>query len=181
MRFSQAWAEVAKQNNVLRVAVLGVSFVSVVVLMISLKFAFKEPLLIERGCFTSASPIQSQVQTPEEIESFIKEALAQRFNSDSLVVGDYFSLEEIKNRENEQAELKRREIKQKLVVNTIKKQGDDYLADTDRILSVGQIRSAFQMPVVVTVAKNSRTSGNPYGLVLVKVAALKTEEKKDGK
>lgn len=181
MRFSQAWSEVAKQNNVLRVAVLGVSFVSVVVLMIALKFAFKEPLLIERGCFTSASPIQSQVQTPEEIESFIKEALAQRFNSDSLVVGDYFSLEEIKNRENEQAELKRREIKQKLVVNTIKKQGDDYLADTDRILSVGQIRSAFQMPVVVTVAKNSRTSGNPYGLVLVKVAALKTEEKKDGK
>jgi len=48
-------------------------------------------------------------------------------------------------------------------------------------LSVGQIRSAFQMPLTVSVAKNSRTSGNPYGLVLVKVSAVKTEEKKDGK
>lgn len=181
MRFSQAWADVAKQNNVLRVAVLGVSFVSVVVLMIALKFAFKEPLLIERGCFTLVSPVQSQAQTPEEIESFIKEAVAQRFNSDSLVVGDYFSLEEIKNRENEQTELKRREIKQRVVVSTVKKQGDDYLVDADRILSVGQIRSAFQMPLTVSVSKNSRTSGNPYGLVIVRVAVVKTEEKKDGK
>lgn len=181
MRFSQAWADVASQNNVLRIAVVGVSFVSFVVLMIALKFAFREPLLVERGCFTSVSAIQSQAQTPQEIESFIKEALAQRFNSDALVVGDYFSLEEIKNRENEQTELKRREIKQRLVVNTVKKQGDDYFVDADRILSVGQIRSAFQMPLTVSVAKNSRTSGNPYGLVLVKVSAVKMEEKKDGK
>lgn len=181
MRFSQAWAEVASQNNVLRVAVIGVSFVSVVILMIALKFAFREPLLIERGCFTSALATQSQAQTPQEMESFIKEALAQRFNSETLVVGDYFSLEEIKNRENEQTELKRREIKQRLVVNTIKKQGDEYLVEADRILSVGQIRSAFQMPLTVSVAKNNRTSGNPYGLVLVKVAAVKTEEKKDGR
>ena len=91
------------------------------------------------------------------------------------MVGDYFSLEEIKNRENEQTELKRREIKQRLVVNTVKKQGDDYFVDADRILSVGQIRSAFQMPLTVSVAKNSRTSGNPYGLVLVKVSAWRTK------
>jgi len=41
MRFSQAWADVASQNNVLRIAVVGVSFVSFVVLMIALKFAFR--------------------------------------------------------------------------------------------------------------------------------------------
>lgn len=181
MRFSQAWAEVASQNNVLRIAVLGVSFGSLVILMIALKFAFREPLLVERGCFTAALATQPPAQTPQEIESFIKEALTQRFNSETLVIGDFFSLEEIKNRENEQAELKRREIKQRLVVNAVKKQGDEYLVDADRILSVGQIRSAFQMPLSVNVAKSNRTSGNPYGLVLVKVAAVKTEEKKDGR
>lgn len=181
MRFSHAWAEVSSQNNVLRIAVIGVSIVSVVVLMIALKFAFKDPLLIERGCFTLTSPVQSQMQTPEEVESFIKESLTQRFNSDSLVIGDYFSLEEIKNRENEQTELKRREIKQKLIVNKIQKQGESFIVDADRILSVGQIRSAFQMPVLVNLAKNKRTTGNPYGLVLIKTTTVKSEERKDGK
>ena len=72
MRFSMAWADVAKQNNVLRFAVIGVTFVCVVILMIALKFAFKEPLVIERGCFSTVALTQSQAQTPQEIESFLK-------------------------------------------------------------------------------------------------------------
>lgn len=181
MRFSQAWADVAKQNNVLRIAVIGITFVCVVVLMIALKFAFKEPLVIERGCFSSAASTQSQVQTSQEIEAFVREAVTERFNSGAIVVGDYFALEELKARDSEQTELTRREIKQKVVVNSIVKKDDSYLVDADRILSVGQIRSAFQMPMTVTVAKATRTSGNPYGLVVLRVAPIKTEEKKDGK
>lgn len=181
MRFSMAWADVAKQNNVLRIAVIGVTFVCVVVLMIALKFAFKEPLVIERGCFSTVAPTQSQAQTSQEIEAFLSETVAERFNSGSVVVGDYFALEELKARDNEQTELARREIKQKVVVNTVTKQGDDYLVDADRILSVGKIRSAFQMPMTVTIAKATRTSGNPYGLVVLRIAPIKTEDKKDGK
>lgn len=181
MRFSMAWADVAKQNNVLRIAVIGVTFVCVVVLMIALKFAFKEPLVIERGCFSAVSATQSQAQTPQEIEAFLSEAIAERFNSNAVVVGDYFALEELKARDNEQTELARREIKQKVVVNSVMKQGDGYLVDADRILSVGKIRSAFQMPMTVTVAKATRTSGNPYGLVVVRVVPIKAEDKKDGK
>lgn len=181
MRFSMAWADVAKQNNVLRIAVIGVTFVCVVVLMIALNFAFKEPLVIERGCFSAIAVTHSQVQTPQEIEAFLNEAVAERFNSGAVVVGDYFALEELKARENEQTELARREIKQKVVVNSVTKQGDGYLVDADRVLSVGKIRSAFQMPMVVTIANATRTSGNPYGLVVLRVAPIKTEDKKDGK
>lgn len=181
MRFSMAWADVSKQNNVLRIAVIGVTFVCVVTLMIALKFAFKEPLVIERGCFSTVASTQSQAQTPQEIESFLKETIAERFNSGAVVVNDYFALEELKARDNEQTELGRREIKQKVVVNSVTKQGDDYLVDADRILSVGKIRSAFQMPMTVTIAKTTRTSGNPYGLVILRMGAIKAEEKKDGK
>lgn len=181
MRFSMAWADVAKQNNVLRIAVIGVTFVCVIVLMIALKFAFKEPLVIERGCFSTVSPAQSQMQTPQEIESFLNEAVRERFNSGAVVVGDYFALEELKARDSEQTELGRREIKQKIVVNSIAKQGDGYLVDADRILSVGKIRSAFQMPMTVTIAKATRTSGNPYGLVVLRVSPIKMEDKQDGK
>lgn len=181
MRFSLAWADIAKQNNVLRIAVIGVTFVCVVVLMIALKFAFKDPLLIERGCFTTVLPIQSQAQTPQEVEGFLKEAMTERFSSDAVVVNDYFALEELRARDSEQTELSRRDIKQKIVVNTVTKQGDSHFVDADRILSVGKIRSAFQMPMTVTIAKTNRTSGNPYGLVVLRVGQIKAEDKKDGK
>jgi hypothetical protein len=181
MRFSMAWADVAKQNNVLRIALIGVTFVSVVVLMIALKFAFKEPLVIERGCFSTVSATHSQVQTPQEVEAFLSEAIGQRFNTGAAVVTDYFALEELKARDSEQTELARREIRQKVVVNSVRKQGDGFLVDADRILSFGRIRSAFQMPMTVTIAKATRTSGNPYGLVVLRVAPIKTEDKKDGK
>lgn len=181
MRFSMAWADVAKQNNVLRIAVIGVTFVCVVVLIIALKFAFREPLVIERGCFSTVASTQSQVQTPQEIEAFLREAIAERFNSDAIVVGDHFALEELKARDSEQTELARRKIRQKVVVNSITKQGDGYLVDADRILSVGKIRSAFQMAMTVTIAKATRTNGNPYGLVVLSMAPIKTEGKKDGK
>lgn len=181
MRFSMAWADVAKQNNVLRIAVIGVTFVCIVVLMIALKFAFKEPLVIERGCFSTIAQTQSQAQTQQEIDAFLSETVEERFNSGAVVVGDYFALEELKARDSEQTELARREIKQTVVVNSVTKQGDGYLVDADRILSVGKIRSAFQMPMTVTIAKATRTSGNPYGLVVLRVAPIKTEDKKDGK
>lgn len=181
MRFSLAWADIAKQNNVLRIAVIGVTFVCVVTLMIALKFAFKEPLVIERGCFSVVSPTQAQMQTPMEVEAFLKEAVVERFNSDAVVVNDYFALDELKSRDSEQVELKRREIKQTIIVNSVTKQGDSYLVDADRILSVGKIRSAFQMPMTVTIGKTTRTSGNPYGLVVLRIVTIKTEDKKDGK
>ena len=181
MRFSMAWAEIAKQNNVLRIAVIGVTFACVVTLMIALKFAFRDPLVIERACFSTVSTLQSQIQTQQEVEAFLRDAVTSRFNSDSVVVSDYFALEELKARDNEQSELGRREIKQKVVVNSIIKQGDSYLVDADRLLSVGKIRSAFQMPMTVTIAKTSRTSGNPYGLVVTRTAPTKMEDKKDGK
>ncbi|MFN7729700.1 MAG: hypothetical protein ACK5P7_11135 [Bdellovibrio sp.] len=181
MRLSQAWADIAKQNNVLRIAVIGVTFVCVVVLMIALKFAFKEPLVIDRGCFSTIAASQSQTQTAQEIEAFLSEAVSERFNSGAVVVGDYFALEELKARDAEQTELARREIKQRVVVNSVTKQSDGYLVDADRILSVGKIRSAFPIPMTVTISQTTRTSGNPYGLVVLRVAPIKAEEKKDGK
>lgn len=177
MRFPQAWAKVAGQNSVLRVAILGVSVSGLLALLISLKFAFKDPIIIERGCYSTVTAATSrQEPTKEEVEGFIKESLSQRFDSDANVQGDFISLEELGNRSAEQEEMKRRNVRQRVVVNTVLNKDDAYAVDTDRILAVGGLRSALQFPLVVKLQRTARSFSNPYGLVLVRVSAQSAEK-----
>ncbi len=179
MRFPQAWAEIATQNNVLRIAIVGVSLSGALALLISLKFAFKDPLIIERGCYSKIiAKSVNQDPTKEDYEAFTREALSQRFDSDSNVGSDFIGIEELKNRDTEQEELKRRTIKQRVVLNSINKKEDNITVDSDRILSVGSLRSAFSFPLTLEIQKQARTAANPYGLVLIKASARNQEEGK---
>ncbi len=176
MRFPQAWAEIAKQNSVLRVAILGVSVSGLLALVISLKFALRDPMIIERGCFSNVATATSrQDLTKEETEGFVRMALSQRFDTDANVQGDTISLEELGSRSTEQEEMKRRNIRQRVVVNTVVKKDDAYLVDTDRILAVGNLRSALQFPLILKLQRTARSFSNPYGLVLLKVSAQNPE------
>ena len=180
MRFPQAWSEIAKQNNVLRIAIIGVSVSAALALLISLKFAFKDPLIIERGCYSSLLAATSrQDPTKEEVEGFLRESISQRFDTDANVQADIISLDEIGNRSTEQEELKRRSIRQRVLVNSVVAKGDDYLVDADRLLSVGQIRSALSFPLIVKIERAARSGSNPYGLVLLKVSAQNSEGAKN--
>lgn len=180
MRFPQAWANIAQQNSVLRVAILGVSVSGLLALLISLKFAFKDPLIIERGCFATVTAATSrQEPTKEETEGFIREAISQRFDTDANVQGDFISLDELGNRSTEQEEMKRRNIRQRVVVSTVQKKDDAYAVDTDRILAVGALRSALQFPLIVKLQRTARSFSNPYGLVLLKVSAQSVEGTKN--
>lgn len=183
MRFPQAWANIASQNSVLRVAVLGVATSGLLALLISLKFAFKDPIIIERSCYTSVKDSTSnQEPTKMEFEGFIKEVLSQRFDSDANVQGDLMSLDELSNRTTEQEEMKRRNVKQKIVVNSILRKDETFTVDTDRILSVGGLRSALPFPLTVKLQRATRTLSNPYGLVLLRVSGQNTEgDKNEGK
>lgn len=182
MRFPQAWAEIAKQNNVLRIAIIGVSVSAALALLISLKFAFKDPLIIERGCYSSLLAATSrQDPTKEEVEGFLRESIAQRFDTDANVQADIISLDEIGNRSTEQEELKRRSIRQRVLVNSVAAKGDDYLVDADRLLSVGQLKSALSFPLTVKIERTARSASNPYGLVLLKVSAQNVEGNKNGR
>ena len=92
--------------------------------------------------------------------------------------GDFISLEELGNRSSEQEEMKRRNVRQRVVVSAVLKKDDAYVVDADRILAVGNLRSALQFPLAVKIQRASRSFSNPYGLVLLKVSAQNTEGEK---
>ena len=176
MRFSQAWASVSTQNVTLRLVLMSLSVCLCLMAVIATRMALKDPLLIERSCYSTVITSSSANHSESEVDAFVHEALSQRFNTESNTLAEYLSLEEAKQREQEQGELKRREMKQRVLVNSVVKVGDVFNVDADRLISVGPIRSAFSFPLTVTVENVTRTVSNPYGLILIKVTPQSAQD-----
>ena len=172
MRMTTAWATVTSQNVVLRLVVLLLAFLLAMMAVVAAKVALRDPLVIERACLTSVASMTASVHTPAEIEAFVKEALRQRFDSDATPSSDYLSIEEFKARTKEQDELGRRQMRQRLVVNTVARDGDAVTVDCDRLIAIGAVRSAFAFPLSIRVGTLTRSNSNPYGLVLTKVIPI---------
>lgn len=190
MRFTVAWSEVVTQNTVLRIAILSMS-VSLIGLLVALtKIATREPLVIERACFSSVAAIGSAERSESEVLSFLREAIASRFDSDAVPQDGFISMDERQFREQEQRGFREKEIKQRVLVNRIDtiKGGPgkdalpeftaEFTVDADRILTIGTVRSALPFPLRVTISSVTRSRGNPYGLRLIQV---KSQEQSNAK
>ncbi len=80
MRFVTAWARTVTQNVSLKFVTLILSLCLVTSLIALVKASLRDPLIIERGCFSRVLPIAQSKHSKEEIEAFLKEALEIRFN-----------------------------------------------------------------------------------------------------
>ncbi len=177
MRLSLAWANTAAQNITLKAALMILCFVSVALALATVKLAVRKPLIIDRACFSSIIEGSSTDHSTTEIESFVTEAIRQRFNSDATPIPDYLAPEELLSREQEQKEFSNRTMTQTVIVHSIKVNGNTVTIDADRVISVAQIRSAFIFPLTATIKSTTRSQNNPYGLQLVKLVPPKTEQK----
>lgn len=180
MKLSTAWANVTAQNVTLKAAIVVMGFCSLTFAMTSIKLALRQPLVIERGCFSTAARVAATEHSAAEVETFVKEALRQRFDSTTNPSPGFLSREEEDNRLNEEKELSTRNMSQKIVVNSMNSSDKGVSIDATRLIYVGTIRSAFSFPLNVKLSSVTRSEANPYGLILSKVEALKDDEKKAG-
>jgi hypothetical protein len=176
MRFTVAWASVLAQNISLKLATLVLTIATVMLALTTAKLSLKEPFIVERGCITKAAQIGSTQHSQNEIEAFLKEALAMRFNNNSPITPGYLSTAETSVREGEIKELSNRNMIQKVILNSIKIDGDSVTADCDRLVSVGQVRSALPFALSISLATVPRNEANPYGLVINKISPVKKDD-----
>jgi hypothetical protein len=178
VRYTVAWADVISENLTLKAAILSLSAISCALLFLSVKLALREPIVIDRGCVTRAIETTSGERSSTEIEAFVREAIHQRFDSDATAIPGYLSEQEDRFRAQEQEELSKSGARQKVIINSVKKEGDKVTMDSDRVISMAQVRSAFPFPLSVMLKTTARSSANPYGLVIENVAALTQEGSK---
>lgn len=173
MRFTTAWADVLKENLNLRVGVLALAFTTAALGVTTVRLSLREPLLVERGCQTGALIPSDSSRNDAEIAAFVKSALASRFDTDAADARTFLSDQEFHNRVAEQQELEKKGVRQRILVNSVKVEGESISIDSDRIISIGQIRSALPFPIKATVAFEARSETNPYGLLLMNVVPIR--------
>lgn len=179
MKYTEAWASVVSQNLNLKIATSILGILSLVLGMTTLKLTFKDSVIIDRGCYSKViTPVKDE-HSKTEIEIFMKEALSQRFDSSVQPVDGLLSPDELNLRITEQKEFASRNMKQRLVINQVTEESDGFRVDADRIISVGDVRSAFKFPLLVKLESKARSSSNPYGLLAV--TAKQIEDKSSQK
>lgn len=178
MRFSTAWAKTAAQNVTLKIATVILAIVSTVQLLIIGNLASRDLPVIERSCYSSSLQAKASAPTNDEMKAFLLESIPMRFNTDAYVKNGFLSIQETTSRENEQASLKQRQINQKVIVANFKFDADDISITTDRIVSVGRVKSVLGLNLKVVLQKTNRSEANPYGLILSSVAEVKEKEEK---
>ncbi|MCM0604496.1 MAG: hypothetical protein KA715_00225 [Xanthomonadaceae bacterium] len=180
MKFIEAWKSVSRENLLLKIFTITLSIVSLGAVAVAITESSKEPLVIERGCKDGAIRLADKDRTDQEVKTFIKEAVSARFNSDAVVISEMLAVEENQSRQNEQKELSARSMSQTVLVRKIDIQGGEVKTETDRIISVGDVRSAFIFPITIQIAKIQRTETNPYGLQAIKFVQVVAAKDKSG-
>lgn len=179
MKFKDAWSNVIRDNQHLKIALAVMSVSSIVLSITSTSLALKKPIVIERGCYSKVSTLSDIKQTPLEYEEFLKLALKQRFNSDLEVSESFLSISEKRAKESEQKNLLKNGLNQRIIIREITFNKDHILVSMDRTFAVKNVRSTLPTKIKVELEKKSRNKLNPYGLILVKSTEIK--EKKDKK
>jgi hypothetical protein len=179
MRFSTAWAKTAAQNVTLKTAAMLLGIVCLFQLSVIAGLSMKDPLVVERSCYSKASTLKNSKPTQDETASFLNEAIPMRFDSAGSLKEGFLALDETISREKEMTTLKQRQMDQRVLVSDVKINGDEILVTTDRLISIGKIKSVLPLNLKVTVLQTNRTESNPYGLIVGSISQVVEKEKKE--
>ena len=84
-------------------------------------------------------------------------------------------------RESEQKELKSRNIQQSVVLRNIQMSKTEAQIDFDRVLAVGEVRSALKTKIKVAFEEATPNELNPFGLKLAFAESVETNQTKEVK
>jgi hypothetical protein len=179
MKYTEAWSSVVSQNLNLKVTSLILGAIAMILGLTTLRLTFKDSIVIERGCYSSLANKVEDKHTAQEIETFIKVALSQRFDSQTQPTDGLLAIDELNLRTQEQKDFDSRGFKQNIVVSSVASAGQDsqFKVDADRIIAVGEVRSAFRFPLLVKLESKARSSSNPYGLLVASITQVDKESK----
>jgi hypothetical protein len=167
MKFSTGVDGLTKENQYLRTLTKYLLVVIALLLGMVLLFSNKDPIIVERDSrgleVVKKMPFS---RSESDLQQAIRLMVKARFESDSVSPEMFLNSKQSILRESEQKQLKAQNMNQAVFVHTIKITKDDALVDMDRLISVGDLRSALKAKIKINFEEVEPTELNPYGLTL---------------
>ena len=179
MRFSSAVDALSKENQFLRNVV---KILTLTILMLGLTVLFlhdRAPVVVERSSrgleVVSMTPLS---RSEQDIDLSLRLMLKARFDTAAVSPDVYLSKRQLELREAEQREMQSRGLFQSVVFRKAKVSKDEATIEFDRLLSIGDIRSALKTTIKVAFEECEPNELNPYGLKLALATPMEAKEEK---
>jgi hypothetical protein len=179
MKFSSGIDGLTKENQFLKLIAKSLLGITAMLLGVVYTLYDKRPLIVERS--SRGLEIVRAVdftRTTEDLNEAISLMLKARFNSYSVSPEIFINQKQMVLRDTEQKDMKSRGMNQSVVVKSITFEKDQAVVDLDRVIAVGEIRSALRAKIRVAFEEVSPNELNPYGLLLSLADPIQNQEKK---
>lgn len=179
MKFSDGVDGLTKENKFLHTLTKFLLIIVAGELGLSLALYNKEPIIVERSIRGLEVVKQLAFARDEsDIRQAIRLMIQARFNSDTISPEIFLNPKQLVLREMEQKDLKSRSMTQAVIVRTVKITKEAAIIDMDRMISVGELRSALKAKIKISFEETSPTDLNPYGLTLSLAEPLEQKEER---
>jgi hypothetical protein len=167
MKLSTAFDSMSKENQFLKLLAKAQLVTTVFLLGLIYNFSDRVPVMVER----SSHGLEVLRVTPfERSQADLKLAVGlmirARFDSNAISPELFLNPKQILLRDTEQRDMKARGMTQAVVAREIKFEKDQITVDLDRVIAVGEVRSALKARLKVSFEEVSPNELNPYGLLL---------------
>ena len=179
MNLSSNVDSLMRENYFLRTATRYLLITTLVLAGIIFAVFDRQPILIERSSRGLEIVRAAKVlRNKEDINTAIKLMLRARFETDAISPELFLNSKQMVLREAEQKDIKSRGMNQSVIVRQIQLNDQEAIVDLDRVIAVGDVRSALKAKIRIAFEEESPNELNPYGLTLSLADPLETKEVK---
>jgi hypothetical protein len=179
MKLSTAFDGMARENYFLKLVVKCLLVVTVALLGIVYNLYDRIPLIVERGSrgLEIVNATEFSRKDPD-LKRAITLMLHARLDSGAVSPELFLNQKQLALRDAEQKDIKARGMSQDAFVRGITFERDQAIVDIDRLIAIGEVRSALRARIKVTFEETSPNELNPYGLLLSLADPVETKETK---
>lgn len=167
MKLANVFDGMAQENRFLRTITKMLIIVMTALLGIVFNLYDRAPIMIERSThgLEIVSPTDF-LRNQNELKQAIALMVKARFSTDAIATELFLNPKQQLLRDTEQKDMKARGLNQGVIVRNIAINKDQAIVDFDRVISVGDVRSALKTKVKISFEEVSPNELNPYGLLL---------------
>lgn len=177
MRLANMFDGMTKENQFLR-TLTKILCAAVGILAVCVFALFdRPPIIVERSShgFEIVRPTIF-MRNMDDLKIAAALLVKERFSTDAISPELFLNQQQLLLRDTEQKDMKARGLSQGVIVRSVELRNDSAIVDFDRVISIGEVRSALKARVKVAFEEVSPNELNPYGLKLSLAEPIKDKE-----